>query len=69
MEAAQMLNDLAAAEAELENRVGQSLKTNYPPEYKLHSGDIRAQAEDVAMEMRHRFGISPLSGDQHCELA
>jgi len=57
IEAAQLLNNLAAAEVELEQRLGQPLKTNYPPEYTIQSGDIRLQAEDVAMETRHRFGI------------
>jgi len=58
LEAAQMLNDLVAAEVELEQRVGLLLKTNYPQEYRIQSGDIRTQAEDVALEMRHRLGIS-----------
>jgi Zn-dependent peptidase ImmA (M78 family)/DNA-binding XRE family transcriptional regulator len=57
MKAAQVLNSLATAEVELEQRLGQPLKMNYPPEFPIQGGDVRAQAEDVAMEMRHRFGI------------
>lgn len=56
-EAAQMLSSLAAAEVELEQRLGHSLKTNYPPEFRIQSGDLRGQAEDLAMEMRLRYGL------------
>lgn len=58
MEAARMLNDLVAAEVELEQRLEQSRGTNYPPEYTIHREDLRGQAENLAIEMRHRFGIS-----------
>lgn len=57
LKAARILNDLAAAEVELERLIGQPLRTNYPAERSLLPSDIREQAEDVAMELRHRFGI------------
>jgi len=56
-EAARLLNDLVAAEVEIERLVGQPLRANYPPERPILSGDIREQAEEVASELRHRFGL------------
>lgn len=57
MEAATLLNDLAAAAIELEQLVGATLPRNYPPERRLGSGEIREQAEDAALEMRQRLGL------------
>jgi Zn-dependent peptidase ImmA (M78 family) len=63
IDAAKMLNELAAAEIELESLLGQPLKTNYPPERTILPGDIREQAEDAATELRHRLGLglAPIS--------
>lgn len=62
-QAARLLNDLAAAEVELERLVGQPLRPAYPPERPIGSGDLREQAEDLAMELRQRLGIglSPIT--------
>jgi Zn-dependent peptidase ImmA (M78 family) len=51
------LNDLVAAEVELERMVGQRLRPNYPPERPILPGDIREQAEEAAIELRHRLGV------------
>lgn len=55
--AARLLNDLTAAELELERLTGRKLKANYPPERPILPGDIKEQAEDLAMELRHRLGL------------
>ncbi|MDR3385430.1 MAG: XRE family transcriptional regulator [Rudaea sp.] len=55
--AAKLLNDLAAAEVELEKLTGRRLRKDYPAERPLSSGDLRDQAEDMAGEMRHRLGL------------
>ena len=52
-----LLNDLAAAQSELEALLGIPFRPNYPPERPLGAGDIREQAEDAAMEIRQRLGI------------
>jgi Zn-dependent peptidase ImmA (M78 family)/DNA-binding XRE family transcriptional regulator len=56
-DAAALLNDLAAAEVEIEALVGAALPRNYPPERRLGTGDMREQAEDAALEMRQRLGL------------
>lgn len=56
-EAALLLNDLAAAQYELESILGIPFRPNYPPERPVGAGDIRQQAEDVAMDIRQRLGI------------
>jgi len=56
-EAARLLNDLVAAEVEIERMVGQRLRPNYPPERPILPGDIREQAEEAAIEIRHRLGL------------
>jgi len=56
-QAARLLNDLVAAEVELEGLVGRRLKKDYPAERPISQGDVRDQAEDVAGEMRHRLGL------------
>jgi len=55
--AAKMLGDLAKAEVELENLLGVKRVSNYPPERPLLPGDVRAQAEQDAMELRQRLGL------------
>jgi Zn-dependent peptidase ImmA (M78 family)/DNA-binding XRE family transcriptional regulator len=61
--AAELLADLAKAEVELENLLGVQRVRNYPPERPLLPGDVRAQAEQDATELRHRLGlgIAPIS--------
>jgi Zn-dependent peptidase ImmA (M78 family)/DNA-binding XRE family transcriptional regulator len=60
--AAKLLADLAKAEVELENLLGFKRVRNYPPERPILRGDVRAQAEQDAMELRQRLGlgISPV---------
>lgn len=55
--AAILLNELVAAEVELEHMLGQKLRPNYPPERPILPGDVREQAEEAATEVRHRLGI------------
>lgn len=57
VEAAQLLADLVRAEVELENLLGITHPRNYPPERVLLPGDVRTQAENDAMELRHRLGL------------
>ena len=60
--AAQLLTNLAKAEVELEDLLGIKRTRNYPSERPLLPGDVRAQAEGDALELRHWFGlgISPV---------
>lgn len=60
--AAKLMADLAKAEVELENLLGFKHVRNYPPERPILRGDVRAQAEQDAMELRQRLGlgISPV---------
>jgi len=55
--AAQLLSNLAKAEVELENLLGVKRTRNYPPERPILRGDVRAQAEQDAMELRQRLGL------------
>jgi Zn-dependent peptidase ImmA (M78 family)/DNA-binding XRE family transcriptional regulator len=55
--AALLLNDLAAAQFDLETILGITFRPHYPPERTLGPGDIRDQAEDAALEIRQRLGI------------
>lgn len=57
VDAAKLLSDLAAAEAELERALDQPFKPSYPPERPILPGDIREQAEEAALELRHRLGL------------
>ncbi len=61
-DAARLLNDLAAAEVELERLLGRQSIRSYPPERPIGPGDIDQQAEEAALEFRHRLGrgLSPL---------
>ena len=56
-DATRLLNDLAAAEVELEHMLGKPLSTAYPPERPILAGEVKEQAEEAAMELRHRLGI------------
>jgi Zn-dependent peptidase ImmA (M78 family)/DNA-binding XRE family transcriptional regulator len=56
-EAVKLLAELATAEVELENLLGVKRPQNYPPERPLLRGDIRAQAEQDALELRQRLGL------------
>jgi Zn-dependent peptidase ImmA (M78 family)/transcriptional regulator with XRE-family HTH domain len=60
--AVQLLSDLAKAEVELENLLGVKRMRNFPPERPILRGDVRAQAEQDATELRQRLGlgISPV---------
>src|SRR6185295_9157169 len=57
--ATRLLNDLVRAEVELENALGVSRTRNYPPERPILPGDIWAQAEQDAQELRHWLGLGP----------
>lgn len=55
--AVQLMSNLAQAEVELENLLGVTRPKNYPPERPIMRGDVRAQAEQNAMELRERLGL------------
>ncbi len=55
--AARLLADLVRAEVELENLLGIKRTRNYPPERPLMPGDVRAQAENDATELRQWLGL------------
>jgi Zn-dependent peptidase ImmA (M78 family)/DNA-binding XRE family transcriptional regulator len=55
--AAGLLASLAKAEVELENLLGVERVRNYPPERPILKGDVRAQAENDAAELRQRLGL------------
>jgi Zn-dependent peptidase ImmA (M78 family)/DNA-binding XRE family transcriptional regulator len=55
--AAKLLSDLVKAEVELENLLGVQRRRNYPPERPLLPGDVRAQAEHDAVELRQWLGL------------
>ncbi|MFZ1964470.1 MAG: XRE family transcriptional regulator [Roseiarcus sp.] len=57
--ASRLLNDLVQAEVELENALGVSRARNYPPERPILPGEIRAQAEQDAQELRDWLGLGP----------
>ena len=57
--AARLLNDLVRAEVELENALGVRRMQNYPPERPILPGDVRAQAEQDAQELRGWLGLGP----------
>ena len=56
-EASRLLADLVRAEVELENLLGITHPRNYPPERVLLPGDVRAQAENDATELRQKLGL------------
>lgn len=55
--AAQLITTLARAELELENLLGIERVRNDPPERSILPGDIRAQAENDALELRQWLGL------------
>ena len=63
IEAAQLLASLVKAEVELENLLGIERTKDYPPQRPILRGDVRAQAEQDALELRQRLGlgVSPIS--------
>ena len=56
-EAARLLNGLVRAEVELENMLGIQRTRNYPPHRPLLPGDLMAQAEQDAQELRVWLGL------------
>ncbi|WP_084327327.1 helix-turn-helix domain-containing protein [Salinarimonas rosea] len=56
-EAVRLLNDLVSAEVELENALGVGQTRNYPPERPILPGDVSAQAEHDAQQMRDWLGL------------
>lgn len=57
MEAVALLNDLVRAEVELENALGVTRQQNYPPERPILPGNVKAQAEQDAQELRDWLGL------------
>jgi Zn-dependent peptidase ImmA (M78 family)/transcriptional regulator with XRE-family HTH domain len=55
--ATELLSNLARAEVELENLLGITRPRNYPPERSILGGDVVAQAEQDALELRHWLGL------------
>lgn len=55
--AVRLLNDLVQAEVELENVLGVRRSRTYPPERPLLPGDVHAQAEQDAQELRDWLGL------------
>jgi Zn-dependent peptidase ImmA (M78 family)/transcriptional regulator with XRE-family HTH domain len=55
--AAQLLTDLAKAEAELEDLLGIHRVRNYPQQHPILPGDVRVQAEQDAFEVRQWLGL------------
>jgi len=52
-----LLNDLVRAEVELEQLLGISRATVYPPETPILPGNVRQQAEQDALDLRHWLGL------------
>ena len=57
--AARLLTDLVSAEVELENALGVERHRNYPRERRILPGNVRAQAEQDAQELRVWLGLGP----------
>ena len=55
--AARRLTELAQAEIELENVLGIAHFRNDPPHWPILAGDVRVQAEQDALELRHWLGL------------
>ncbi len=53
----QMLQRLATSYVELEHRLGQQQSFDYPPVTPIGRGGLERQAEDLAQEVRVRFGL------------
>lgn len=58
-EAVRLLNKLVSAEVELENALGISRQPNYPAERPILPGDVKAQAEQDAQDIRDWLGLGP----------
>ena len=56
-ETLRLLNRLATAAVELEVHLGQRKPANFPAEKPILSGNLEEQAEDLALELRHRLGL------------
>lgn len=56
-QAARLLADLVRAEVELENLLGVTHPRNYPPPRPLLPGDLCAQADNDATELRQKLGL------------
>ena len=56
-DAARLLAGLVRAEVELENLLGVDRLRNDPPQRPILPGDVQAQAEGDATELRHRLGL------------
>lgn len=56
-EAVQLLNRLVTAAVELEGRLGRKQAVSFPPEVPILPGDLDRQAEDLALDLRHRLGL------------
>ena len=52
-----MLTRLATSAAEIEARMGGRWSPSYPPEKPITAGPLEQQAEDLALELRHRLGL------------
>lgn len=61
--AGRLLTDLVKAEVELENLLGIHRVRNYPQQRPILPGDVRLQAEQDALEVRHwlGLGLAPIS--------
>ena len=56
-QAAELLSNLVKAEAELEAVLGVTRVRSYPPERPIVPGNVQAQAESDAADLRHRLGV------------
>ncbi|WP_209355521.1 XRE family transcriptional regulator [Cognatishimia activa] len=57
LDAVKLLNDLVCSEVELEDALGVRRQLSYPPERPLLPGNVRAQAEQDAQELRDWLGL------------
>ena len=57
--AVRLLANLVRAEVELENMLGVTHHRDYPPQRPLLPGDVRAQADSDATELRQKLGLGP----------
>lgn len=62
-QAVELLNDLVRAEVELEQLLGISRSSIYPPETPILPGNVRMQAEQDALDLRQwlGLGLNPVS--------
>jgi Zn-dependent peptidase ImmA (M78 family)/transcriptional regulator with XRE-family HTH domain len=56
-QAVALLNDLVRAEVELEQLLGISRSTTYPPETPILPGNVKLQAEQDALDLRQWLGL------------